>query len=266
MGDKSLYFARVLRLSESRSNLLGWEIDLVLIGWANLVIFAAALFSSITGFGYALLATPVLLLFLAPKIVVPIVLMSSMPLSLLLAREAYGDMSKAKIGLWLLGALPGMVFGAYGLAHFDEGVMRVGIGAVTILAALSVWSKPDSPFVKERMMAIVAGGGSGAMVGVSGVSGPPVVLFGLNQGWDFRVLRACLIGYFTLLHAATILVLGRFGMVNSQTLTYAAGVLPGLLLGYCVGVRLKDHIDSGHFRTITLCMVSLAGIAAILSQ
>ena len=129
------------------------------MGWANLVIFSAALFSSITGFGYALLATPVLLLFLAPKIVVPIVLMSSMPLSLLLAREAYSDMSKAKIGLWLLGALPGMVFGAYGLAHFDEGVMRVGIGAVTILAALSVWSKPDSPFVKERMMAIVAGGG-----------------------------------------------------------------------------------------------------------
>ncbi len=243
MGDKSLYFARVLRLSESRNNLLGWEIDLVPMGWANLVIFAAALFSSITGFGYALLATPVLVLFLAPKTVV-----------LLLAREAYGDMSKAKIGLWLLGALPGVVFGAYGLAHLDEGVMRVGIGAITILAALSVWLKPDSPFVKERMMAIVAGGGSGAMVGVSGV------------GWDFRVLRACLIGYFTLVHAATILVLGRFGMVNSQTLTYAAAVLPGLLLGYFVGVRIKDDIDRSHFRTITLCMVSLAGIAAIIRQ
>ena len=61
------------------------------------------------------------------------------------------------------------------------------------------------------------------------------------------------------------MVLGKFGMVNYQTLTYAAGVLPGLLLGYFVGVRLKDHVDSGHFRTVTLFMVSFAGIAAIIS-
>ena len=234
------------------------------MGWANLVVLAAALISSITGFGYALLATPVLVLFLAPQTVVPIVLISWMPLSLLLARESYVDMSWQKIGRWLLGAIPGTVVGAYGLAHLDEGLMRGVIGAMTILAALSVWLRPDSPFTRDRLMAIVAGGVSGAMAGSSGVSGPPVVLFGLNQGWDFRVLRACLIGYFALLHATTIVVLGNFGMVNDQTLIFSAAVLPGLLIGYMVGVRLKDRIDSSHFRTITLCMVSIAGIAAII--
>lgn len=224
----------------------------------------AAFFSSLTGFGYALLATPVLVLFLPPQIAVPVVLISWMPLSLLLARESYADMSWPRIGRWLLGAIPGMVLGAYGLTHIDEGLMRGTIGALTLLAALSVWLKPARPFARERMMAIVAGAVSGAMVGASGVSGPPVVLFGLNQGWDHRVLRACLIGYFTLLHASTILVLGSFGMVNYQTLEMAAGVMPGLFVGYLLGVRFKERIDGKHFRVLTLVLVSLAGIAAIM--
>ena len=234
------------------------------LGWGNLVIFVAALVSSITGFGYALLATPLLLLFLQPQVVVPVVLISWMPLSLLLAREAYGDMSWQKISRWLIGAVPCTVLGAYGLAHIDEGVMRGVIGAMTILAAVSVWLRPHNAFVREKWMAIVVGAVSGTMAGASGVSGPPVVLFGLNQGWDFRVLRACLIGYFTLLHATTIVVLGNFGMVNNQTSLFTLAVMPGLFLGYCIGVRLKDRIDSKHFRIMTLCIVSIVGIVAIL--
>ena len=241
----------------------GWEIDILSIGWANLAICVAALVSSVTGFGYALLATPVLVLVMAPQEVVPIVLMSWMPLSLLLARESYGDISWPKIGRWLLGAVPGMVIGVYGLAHTDEGLMRGAIGALTIMAALSVWLRPSSPFVCDRLVAILAGLVSGTMAGASGISGPPVVLFGLNQGWDFRVLRACLIAYFALLHAFTIAVLGNFGMINGQTLSLAAGILPGVFIGYLLGTRLKERVDNVHFRMLTLCMVGLAGIAAI---
>ena len=244
--------------------LSGWELDIASVGWANLAISAAALISSITGFGYALLAIPVLVIFLAPQVVVPMVLMSWMPLSLLLAREAYGDIAWPKVGQWLLGAVPGMVFGAYGLAHIDEGLMRGTIGALTIAAALSVWMRPARPFVRERLLAAVAGLVSGIMAGVSGVSGPPVVLFGLNQGWDYRVLRGCLIAYFTVLHALTIAVLGNFGMVNGLTLGMAVGVLPGMFIGYLIGIRLKERIDGEHLRTLTLVVVSLAGLAAII--
>ena len=177
--------------------LSGWELDIASVGCANLAIGAAALISSITGFGYALLAIPVLVIFLAPQVVVPMVLMSWMPLSLLLAREAYGDIAWSKVGQWLSGAVP-------------------------------------------------------------------VVLFGLIQGWDYRVLRGCLIAYFTVLHALTIAVLGNFGMVNGLTLGMAVGVLPGMFIGYLIGIRLKERIDGEHLRTLTLVVVSLAGLAAII--
>ena len=102
------------------------------------------------------------------------------------------------------------------------------------------------------------------MAGASGVSGPPVVLFGLNQGWDYRVLRACLIAYFAVLHAVTIAVMGNFGMINSQTLGLTVWVLPGLAMGYLLGIRLRDRINSTLFRNLTLCLVGLAGLLSIL--
>ena len=242
----------------------GWELDIASVGWANLAIGAAALISSITGFGYALLAAPVLVLFLPPKIVVPVVLMSWMPLSLLLISESYAEIAWPKIGDWLIGALPGMILGVYGLAKIAEGPMRGGIGVMTLLAALVILLRPRRPIRREQPVSILVGLLSGAMAGASGVSGPPVVLFGLNQGWDHRVLRACLIAYFTVLHAMTIVVMGNFGMINSQTLGLAVWVLPGLAMGYLLGFRLRDRINSTFFRNLTLCLVGLAGFLSIL--
>ena len=69
---------------------------------------AAALIGTLTGFGYALLATPLLVLVLPPRDVVPLVLMSSIALLVLLAIESRREMDGRKIGRWTVGALPGM--------------------------------------------------------------------------------------------------------------------------------------------------------------
>ena len=58
----------------------------------NLVIGVAAFMSSLTGFGYALVATPFLVLLFPPQLVVPVVLISWVPLATLVAREAKGKM------------------------------------------------------------------------------------------------------------------------------------------------------------------------------
>ena len=142
--------------------------------------------------------------------------------------------------------------------------MRGGIGVVTLLAALVILLRPRRPIKREQPVSVLVGLLSGAMAGASGVSGPPVVLLGLNQGWDYRVLRACLIAYFAVLHAMTIAVMGNYGMINSQTLGLAAWVLPGMVVGYLLGNRLRDRINSTLFRNLTLGLVSLAGLLSIL--
>ena len=150
----------------------------------NAIVGIASCLTSLTGFGYALVSTPFLVLFLPPKIVVPVVLFSSLPLSAMLSWEAYRDMSLGRIGRWLVGAAVGGPPGVYGLASIQEEIMRQVIGGITLLAVLMLWLKPVRPFQRESLPACMAGCLSGVAGGASGMSGPPIILFGLNQEWS----------------------------------------------------------------------------------
>ena len=97
---------------------MSWGAFLVLYGIegstllvANGVTLVAATIAALTGFGYALLATPILVLLLPPRIVVPVVLQSSIVLLCLLSFEARADMDWKKIEEGQRGALPGMWVG-----------------------------------------------------------------------------------------------------------------------------------------------------------
>ncbi len=55
-----------------------------------LVIFAAGLTQSLTGFGFGLVAVPLLTLFISPKLAQPIVLIDGIVLNLIILKGVYG--------------------------------------------------------------------------------------------------------------------------------------------------------------------------------
>jgi len=233
---------------------------------ANGVTFMAATIAALTGFGYSLLATPVLVLLLPPRIVVPVVLQSSIILLVLLAFEARSSMDWKKIGRWAFGALPGILLGSYALWAVEDRQMRSLIGVITLIGAALTWLRPSKPWKREWPGALGAGLLSGVMAGASGMSGPPVVLYGLKQNWEHRVLRASLIGYFGVVHILTLCVLQGYGMVDKQTMALGGAVLPGLFLGFVLGMKGRNHIDQKLFRYIALALLCAMGTLALLKH
>ena len=229
----------------------------------NLIIGAASFVSSLTGFGYALVATPFMVLLFPPQVAVPAVLISWIPLALLLVREAYERMQFRRIGRWFVGAVVGVPIGVYGLASIDEGIMRGVIGGITLTAALAMWLRPGHPLQKEGIGAGLVGLVSGVMGGASGMSGPPVILFGLKQGWNHLELRANLIGYFVIQHVLTIVLLREFDILEKETAFLGVTALPGIIVGYLVGIRLKDRVSQKHFRILAFALVCLGGVLAL---
>lgn len=230
----------------------------------NLIIGAASFVSSLTGFGYALVATPFMVLLFPPQVAVPVVLISWIPLASLLVREAYGRMQFRRIGRWLVGAVMGVPVGVYGLASIDEGIMRGVIGGITLMAALVMWFRPGPALQKEGIGAGLVGLLSGVMGGASGMSGPPVILFGLKQGWNHLELRANLIGYFVLLHMLTIVLLREFDVLGKETAFMGVTALPGIFVGYLLGIRLKDRVSQNHFRILAFALVCLGGLLVLI--
>lgn len=225
---------------------------------------AAALIGTLTGFGYALLATPLLIWVMPPRIAVPLVLFSSIVLLALLTVEAFSEMQGKKIVRWALGALPGMLVGGYVLSSMPEDTMRSLIGAITLLGAILLWLRPTQPWRREWPGALAAGLLSGVLASASGMSGPPVILFGIKQQWDHRALRATLIGYFAIVHLLALFVLGGFGLAGGEVFIRGGAVMPGVLLGFALGMKWRSRVDQALFRSIALGLLcAMGGIALI---
>ena len=245
-----------------RGNFL-FELNLSFLLYANGVMGAAALIGTLTGFGYALLATPLLVLVLPPREVVPLVLLSSVVLLVLLAIESRREMDGSKISRWVLGALPGMLVGGYILATVSDNTMKSVVGVITLCAAAVLSLRPGRPWQREWPGALGAGLLSGVLVGASGMSGPPVILFGLKQHWDHRVLRASLIGYFGIIHALAVLVLGRLGVGGTEDSFQVLSILPGVFLGFIIGMKWRSRVNHTLFRSIALGLLCASGVLVL---
>jgi uncharacterized membrane protein YfcA len=121
------------------------------------------------------------------------------------------------------------------------------------------------PIDREGPGFILAGLISGTLNGVISTGGPPVILFLTNQGIAKEEFRASLITYFLFLNLATVPVYFAGGLMSRTVGTYAAVLVPALLLGAFAGSKLLHTIPEKTFRTAVLAIVMVAGIMSVLS-
>ena len=78
----------------------------------NLILGIASLVTSVTGFGYGLVAAPFIILILPPYMAVPVVLMSWLPLALLLVVDCFREINLPRIGQLYICAMVGVPAGS----------------------------------------------------------------------------------------------------------------------------------------------------------
>ena len=166
----------------------------------NSLFAFAALVVSVTGFGFAMVATPIAILVMSPAQAVPVVVLSWLPLSILLAVSCFREINTGRVLRLFACAMIGVPFGVHALATLDPGIMRTATGLVAVAGAGMMAQHAGNPFRRNALATCGAGILSGLMGGVSGMTGPPVVLLGLKQRWPHAAMRADLIGYFLILH------------------------------------------------------------------
>jgi len=164
-----------------------------------------------------------------------------------------------------LGALVGLPFGAYMLAKFSTEFLKMFISVITITLAILFFLGISKHFKRERLASLAAGFISGGLKGSTGMTGPPIILFGLNQNWEKKNFRSTLIGYFTVMSLFTIPVFIKFHLFTMVTARLAIIGLPMLIVGFIGGIRLKDEVSQKFFCNVALALIMLAGISGLIS-
>ena len=233
-----------------------------------LTVSAAAFLGGVTGFGYALLATPMLLLIGFP---LPFVVTLNLSLALVtrisIAYRFRADVLPRRVTALVLGSVPGLWLGAQVLTRVDEAAIKVAAGAlvmaVAVLLLRSLTAPPPKPLPGAATAAGFAGGFLGSTTSLNGVA--PVLLLARDKAAP-RSFIADLALYFVASNAIALCLLALTGALAGDALFPAFAIwLPGSVacnwLGASVGPRLPERA----FRRLTLAIVFVTGAITALT-
>ncbi len=233
-----------------------------------LVVLAASFLGGVTGFGYSLVATPLLLLLGFP---LPFVVTANLALACVtrtsVAYRFRSDLRAGRAAGLIAGSVPGLWLGAVVLTTVDESTIKLGAGLVVMAASVLLWravsAPPPRPLPGAPLAAGFAGGFLGAATSLNGVA--PVLLLARDNAAPRSVL-ADLALYFVASNAIGLAILLAEGALESEALFPAFLLwLPGSLVGNWAGTVIGPRLPEAAFRRLTLAIVFVAGAVTALT-
>jgi uncharacterized protein len=237
--------------------------------WSGLAAttFVAAMVQGASGFGFAVLAAPLYLLFVAPTRAIQLIILLTTVLSAVALRGLGRAVAPRLLLRLMLGSLAGLPLGLVGFAYCNAHVVRLVVGTTILVFALllvlarrSRWRGRPMLFGMTPGRDLAVGVVSGIATALVGMSGPPVLIYLLLAGTPVRTLRATLLAFFALCYAATVLFHAATIGIPARTGFAAAILLPFAFLGGLVGRRLGDRLGENVFALLAIGLLTTAGI------
>jgi uncharacterized membrane protein YfcA len=231
----------------------------------SLAIFLAGLVQGVSGFGFILVAVPVLLLLLDPPGAVVIAELLAAVVCVVMAIRMRGRVRRLETLIMVLAALPSIWFGVQALRYWPSFSVKVLTGLAVLAAVLPLLCGYRRHFRRERLAAIAAGAISGFFQGSTGMSGPPIVILIANQGWDREVFRASIATYLAVVTVLTLPLLALSGLLTPPLVGQAAWLGPALALGFAAGTWLAPRLNLRRFQLVAQLLVLTGGLVTLIS-
>jgi uncharacterized membrane protein YfcA len=236
-----------------------------------LILALAAFIQSTVGFAAALFGLP-LLIWAGNDLVEAqiMVITAMMPQNMLAVWKLRKSIDYREVALPALIRVAALPIGVAGLALVmtwsATGINQL-VGA-TILFAVVLQSLVGIEWksAQQPHWLIITFGGSGILQGLSGMSGPPMVLWVHGQRYKVDRARAFLFAmYISNFLPQMLLLWWRFGRVVWETALIALLSLPLVLLSSMLGIRLGTKLGDGWVRPITYAVLVALAVRSLLA-
>src|SRR5215471_13979696 len=232
--------------------------------------FGSALLYAISGFGFAVLAAPLFLLFLDPAQAIQLVIITSTALSIVVLRGLLPAIAPWLLFRLALGGLVGLPLGLVAFRYADPILVRAAAGAMilgfAILMAVSRLrsgqpgqGKHWTAFAMSPGLDLAAGAVSGFASALVGQPGPPVLIYLLLAGAAPRTVRATLLAFFALSYGATLASHAATIGIPAPTWLAAGVLIPFAFLGGLAGRPIGERLGTKTFAMLAIALLAAAG-------
>ena len=231
--------------------------------WLALTIGIAGLVRGFSGFGTALIFVPVAGIYLDPRDVIILITLTGIASNAVVLPRAWTQGSRAEVGLLALAAIVTVPLGLWLLELVDKTTVRwvvAAVGACMLAALVSGW-RYTGAVTRPTLLAI--GGAAGVIGGMTGLTGPVVILFYLAGQAVAQSVRAN-----TILFLAALDVVIIANLLIAGAVTWSLVVLAALLaIPYgattMIGQRLFDPRHERLYRQLAYAVIALAVVTGL---
>lgn len=246
--------------------------DLTTIILTSVVLAVAAMVQASVGFAFALFSTPLLVWIGIPlEKVIIMVAAGSLTQSIFGVRRLHASVPWRQAWaatllriLWLLAGL----YILKTLIACNPQYIRFVVGAVLcVLAGLRVFWKPKRVASIHWIYTFLAFSASGLLAGITGMGGPPLVLWTMAHDWPNEKIRAF---YFATFMTFIPIMIGLMCLLPWfeplwGSLLAGLAFVPAIYLGSRVGLMLGERMSADRLHVLTLACLEVMGISAMVS-
>ena len=236
---------------------------------AVVAISVAALLVGYTGFGFNLLAVPLLAIVMGSKEAVIVALIVGTIVNTALALSSRFDNLRKLLYHLLQGAVPGLAIGVLLFAAFEDGPLRLLIGSLTLVFAVYLYDRPlpvQMEFARGHVVGV--GAASGVLTGTTGMGGPPKIALLIHSTQVAKEIRGTTAAFTAVMSLLALVALWFTGVMASDlasvqdTVTMSLRLGPVGLAGMTVGAWMFRLNSAMYARVVamTLLVLGVSGV------
>lgn len=224
------------------------------------VFVLATLIRGLLGFGNALVAMPLLALFMRQDVVTPLVAIMAMFKGTILLAQTWRSMCFRNAGRLIVGSALGTPLGLIFLKRVPESLVQFVLAAVIFSFSFYSLTRPHLLHLKTDRGAWVAGFVAGILGGAYNTNGPPVVVYGSMRRWDPERFRATLQGFF--FPAGVFILTGHAwaGLWTREVFSYVLICIPVAAVTLLICRPIARRIPAGRFDKAVHVMLMVTAV------
>jgi hypothetical protein len=238
-------------------------LDPVLLGFLMATALVAGVVRGFSGFGAAMIFMPIAAALIGPVSAIVIMWAMDLPFSLPLAIRAVRKAQWREVLPLAVGACALLPIGVALVVHTDPVSVRWLICLmilVSVVGLASGWRYSGRP---HAAVTVGIGGISGLFSGLSGIGGPPIMLFWLSGQSGAETVRANLMGFFGITSIVSGVIFVWRGLIDTQIVLWSLWLVSFYGVGIVFGTRLFGIASDQTFRRAAFALVIATAIIGL---
>ncbi|MGI6226662.1 MAG: sulfite exporter TauE/SafE family protein [Peptococcales bacterium] len=223
-----------------------------------LIVLVATTLQAGTGFGFAIMAIPFLVLLFPAHDAILLNIILSIIVTILVTYKIYNEVDKELLKRLIKGSLFGLLPGLMVFVYLDVKFLKIFVSILILIstALLMTKVKVEQSNTKEY----IVGALSGFLTCSIGMPGPPLMIYFTGTKIDKAILRSTTMAYF-IFNCSVSFILQLFTYSITKTVWHATlWSIPFIFLGIFLGEKLFKKLDQTLFFRVIYWLLLLTGV------